>query len=258
MTLALEFPPISHLLVWRDLLLRGTVLGVNKPVLLMLVAAALTVWIFLAGGRRRALVPTGMQNVAEMGVEFIEREIVLSTMGPEGRPWIPFLTSMFFFIFFLNIFEIIPFIQFPVTSRMAIPLYMAVQTWLLMIIVGFKSQGFAYLKHTLFPPGLPGGIGGIFLKGLLALIELVSVFILRPFTLAIRLFANLLAGHMLLTTFYLLASSLWVKSVLAVALPLPVFMAIFITAFEVLVSVLQAYIFTILTAVYVGESMHGH
>ena len=250
--LALEFPPISHLLVWPDILFKGTLFGVNKTVLLMWATVALVLWFFLSAGRRKALVPTGVQNVGEMSVEFIEKEIVLSVMGPEARAWTPFLTSMFFFVLFLNIFEIIPLIQFPVPSRMAVPLFLALQTWALMIIMGFKHQGLGYLKHSLFPPGVPGA-----LKPLLALIELLSIFLLRPFTLAVRLFANMMAGHMLLTTFYVLASALWVKSALAIVLPLPVAMAIGITAFEILVSVLQAYIFTILTAVYIGESMSG-
>lgn len=253
MIAALEFPPISHLLVWPDFLFEGTVFGINKTVALTLVAALMVIAIFVTAGRRQALVPTGVQNVGEMAIEFIEREVVVSVMGPEARSWTPFLTSMFFFILFLNIFEIIPIIQFPVTSRMAVPMYLALQTWVLMIVVGFKYQGFKFLPNTLFPPGVPGA-----LKPLLAFIELLSVFVLRPFTLMVRLFANLMAGHMLLTTFYVLASALWVKSIGLVALPLPVFMAIFVTAFEILVAVLQAYIFTILTAVYVGESMHGH
>lgn len=250
---ALEFPPISHLLVWPDFLLEDTILGVNKTVLLTLVAALMVIGFFAAAGRRQALVPTGVQNAGEMAVEFIEREVVVSVMGPEARNWTPFLTSMFFFILFLNIFEIVPIIQFPATSRMAVPMFLALQTWVLMIVVGFRHQGFRFIPNTLFPPGVPGA-----LKPLLAFIEVLSVFILRPFTLMVRLFANMMAGHMLLTTFYVLASALWVKSIGLVVLPLPVFMAIFVTAFEILVAVLQAYIFTILTAVYVSESMHGH
>jgi F-type H+-transporting ATPase subunit a len=248
-----DFPPISHLLVWPDILFKDTPLGVNKTVLLMWLAVALTAVIFIVGGRRRSLVPTTfLQNSAEMGVEFVEREIVLSTMGPGGLGWVPLLTAMFFFIFFLNIFEIIPGIQFPVTSRMAIPMYLALQTWALMIYVGFRHHGFKYLKYSLFPPGVP-----VALKPLLALIELLSIFILRPFTLMIRLFANLLAGHLLLVTFFLMTAAMWVKGFQILMLPLPLAFAIFITVFEILVSVLQAYIFTILTAVYIGESLHG-
>ncbi|MBI2170251.1 MAG: F0F1 ATP synthase subunit A [Actinobacteria bacterium] len=250
---ALEFPPISHLLEWPEFLFEDTLFGINKAVLLTLIGAMMVLGFFMAAGRRRELVPTGMQNAGEMAIEFIEQDIVVNVMGPEARHWTPFMASIFFFILFLNIFGIIPLVQFPVPSRMAIPMFLALQTWVLMLVVGFKHQGFKFLPNTLFPPGVPGA-----LKPLLAFIELLSVFILRPFTLMVRLFANLMAGHMLLTTFYVLSAALWVKSVGLVVLPLPVAMAIFVTAFEILVAVLQAYIFTILTAVYVSESMHGH
>jgi len=248
-----DFPPLSHLLVWPDILFEDSPLAVNKTVLLMWLAIVLVAVIFIVGGRRRALVPTTfLQQSAEMGVELVEREIVLSTMGPAGLGWVPFLTAMFFFIFFLNIFEIIPGIQYPVTSRMAIPIYLALQTWALMIYVGFRHHGFKYLKYSLFPPGVPK-----VLYVLLTPIEFLSIFLLRPLTLSIRLFANLLAGHLLLVTFFLMTAAMWVKGFQLVLLPLPLGFAIFITVFEILVSVLQAYIFTILTAVYIGESLHG-
>lgn len=250
---ALDFPPVSHLLEWPDFLLKGSLLGINKVVLLTIMGAVLVVAFFWAAGRRQAVVPTGAQNLGEMAIEFVERDIVVNVMGPEAKHWTPFIASIFFFILALNLLGLVPVLQMPVNARMALPMYLALQTWLLMILVGFKHQGFKFIPNTLFPPGVPKA-----LMPLLAFIELLSVFILRPFTLMVRLFANLMAGHMLLTTFYVLSSALFVKSVLVVALPLPVFMAIFVTAFELLVALLQAYIFSILTAVYISESMHGH
>ncbi|HLG00272.1 MAG TPA: F0F1 ATP synthase subunit A [Acidimicrobiia bacterium] len=250
---ALDFPPVSHLLEWPDFLLKGSLLGINKVVLLTIMGAVLVVVFFWAAGRRQAVVPSGAQNLGEMAIEFVERDIVVNVMGPEAKHWTPFIASIFFFILALNLLGLVPVLQMPVNARMALPMYLALQTWLLMILVGFKHQGFKFIPNTLFPPGVPKA-----LMPLLAFIELLSVFILRPFTLMVRLFANLMAGHMLLTTFYVLSSALFVKSVLVVALPLPVFMAIFVTAFELLVALLQAYIFSILTAVYISESMHGH
>lgn len=250
---ALEFPPIGELLVWKDFLFKGTAFGFNKTALLCVVSAAIVIGFFLAGGRRQ-LVPSGVQNIAEAGVEFVEQGIVMSVIGEEGMSWAPFLASMFFFIFVLNLFEVIPFIQFPAASRMAIPLYMALQTWALMLIVGVVKQGpLNYMKNSLFPPGVPTAM-----YFLLVPIEFLSKFILRPFTLAVRLFANMMAGHMLLTTFYVLSSALlFAKTAFLKPITvLPVAMAIGVTAFELLVAVLQAYIFTILTAVYIGESMH--
>jgi len=250
---ALEFPPIDHLLEWKDLLFKGTVFGINKTGLLCLASAAICVAMFVTASRRRALVPVGVQNVAEAGLEFIEQGIVLSVIGEEGLPYTPFLAALFFFILFLNLFEVFPFIQFPPASRMAIPLYLALQTWVVFVIVGITKQGpLHYLKNRLFPPGVPKPM-----YALLVPIEFLSTFILRPFTLAVRLFANMMAGHMLLTTFYVLTSTLIAAKTLFLKpiTVLPFAMAIGVTAFELLVAVLQAYIFTILTAVYIGESM---
>lgn len=250
--LALEFPPISHLFEWKEILFKGSPFAVNKTVLLLWAAIIIVGGLFLVAAKRKALVPSGVQNLMESGIEFVEKGIVLEVMGPAGLPWVPFMTTLFFFIFMLNIFEILPFIQFPATSRMAIPLYLALQTWLIMIIVGMKEQGpLHYLTNSLFPPGVPKA-----LYILVTPIEFVSKFLVRPFSLAVRLFANLMAGHILLTVFYVLSAALWVKGPLAIVLPLPILMSIALTGFEVLVSVLQAYIFTILTAVYLNESIH--
>lgn len=251
MLAAFEFPPVSHLFEWREVLFEGTPFAVSKSVLLLWLAAVLVVALFVAGSRRRALVPKGVQNLAEAGYELVEKNIAVEVMGHEGRKWTPFLASLFFFIWFANIMEVIPGIQFPPTSRIAIPIYFALQTWLIMVFMGFKVQGLGYLKNTLFPPGVP-----VFLYILVTPIEFVSTFIVRPFSHAVRLFANMMAGHILLTTFALLTAALWLGKWNAVFLPLPFFMTVAMTGFEVLVAVLQAYIFTILTAVYIGGSIH--
>lgn len=251
MLAAFEFPPVSHLFEWPALLFEGTPFEVNKTVVLLLAAGALVVALFAIGGRRGALVPRGVQNVAEAGYELVEKNIAVEVMGHEGRKWAPFLATLFYFIWFVNIFGIIPGIQFPATSRIAIPVFLALQTWLIMIFMGFKAQGLGYLKNTLFPPGVPK-----LLYLLVTPIEFVSTFVVRPFSHAVRLFANMMAGHILLTTFALLTAALWLGKWNAIFLPLPFFMAIAMTGFEVLVAVLQAYIFTILTAVYIGGSIH--
>jgi F-type H+-transporting ATPase subunit a len=135
---------------------------------------------------------------------------------------------------------------------MALPAFMAIMVWFIFNVVGIKSQGLgAYFKSVLLPPGVPKT-----LLPLVALIEFISTLIVRPFSLAVRLFANMLAGHLLLVTFGVLSAALFTKSVLAVILPLPFAMLVLVTAFEILVAVLQAFIFTILTAVYIGGAMH--
>ncbi|MDQ1403155.1 MAG: F-type H+-transporting ATPase subunit a [Actinomycetota bacterium] len=244
----LEFPPIGHLVEWKSFLLPGF----NKVALICVVATILTLLLFRVAGRQAQLVPTGVQNIVESIVEFVREGIIMQTMGPEGLSWLPFLTSLFCFIFFANIFEVIPFIQFPAPARMAIPLSLALLVWVLFNYMGIKSQGFVgYMKSSLFPPGVPKA-----LYLLVTPIEFLSTFLVRPFSLAVRLFANELAGHLLLVTFAVLSAALFTKTFLVVILPLPAVMLVLLTGFEVLVAVLQAFIFTILTAVYIGGAMH--
>ena len=143
----------------------------------------------------------------------------------------------------------------PATARMGLPLFLAVVVWLIYNAVGFKHQKAGYITHMLWPPGVP-----IFLKPLVGLIEFVSNIFVRPFALAIRLFANMLAGHMLLVTFAILTEELIIGDSVALKplAVLPFFMLLFVTAFEVLVGFLQAYIFTILAMVFIGSSMASH
>jgi F-type H+-transporting ATPase subunit a len=251
--LALEFPPIDHIVKWPPFLFKhNSLLAFNKVALICVLATFFTLLLFFLAGRKRSLVPTGVQNLIESSIEFIQDGIVMQTMGQDGLGWIPYLTALFFFIFFCNIFEIIPGFQMPASARMAIPAVLALLSWAIFITVGFIKQGpIGYLKSALFPPGVPAA-----LYILVTPIELISTFLVRPFSLAVRLFANMLAGHILLVTFAVLSSALFVKSALIVVLPLPAIMLVLLTGFEILVAVLQAYIFTILTAVYIGGAMH--
>jgi F-type H+-transporting ATPase subunit a len=136
---------------------------------------------------------------------------------------------------------------------MAIPLMLAVITWLVFNVVGvIKQGGLGYLKSSLFPPGVPKA-----LYILVTPIEFISTFLVRPFSLAVRLFANELAGHILLVTFAVLSTALLqAGAALKPIFVLPAVMLVLLTGFEILVAVLQAYIFTILTAVYIGGAMH--
>jgi F-type H+-transporting ATPase subunit a len=248
----LDFPPISHLTRWPDFLFEGAPYAINKTVLIYLTAALLTAAFFVVAGRRAQLVPRGVQNVAESSLEFVREGIILQTIGPEGMKYLPFLTTMFFFIFFANIFEVVPFIQFPANASFAVPLVLAGLVWIIFNVVGIVKQGpLGYLKTTLFPPGVPKA-----LYILVTPIEFVSTFLVRPFSLAIRLFANMLAGHLILVTFSLLCAALFSATLLVVILPFSFGLLIALTGFEILVAGLQAFIFTILTGVYVGSSMH--
>ncbi len=246
---------ISELFGWKPFLFDGTPFAFNKVALMAVISTVICSVIFIGGSRKRALVPSGIQNVAEAGYEIVESSIATEVMGEkDGKTWAPFLATLFFWIFFINIWEVIPGIQFPATSRIAIPMYLALQTWVIFIVVGFKSQGPKYIFNAIFPPGVPKA-----LYILVAPIELVSIFLVRPFSLAVRLFANMVAGHVLLTVFTLMCIELLKANSGAyqiAIIPLPFFMLVAMTGFEILVAVLQAYIFTILTAVYVGEALH--
>ncbi len=254
MTLAFTFPSFSQLVEWPDFLFEDTAFGLNKIGLSALLATAITLAIFLLASRRRSLVPSGVQNLAEASIELIEDEIIEPTLGREGRGhgfYVPFLTSMFFFILILNLFELMPGWLMPGTARMAIPAFLALLTWIVFNVAGVRAQGAGYFKEVLFPPGVPKLI-----YALVTPIEFISVFLVRPFSLAVRLYANLLAGHILVVTFAVLTAALWTQDWYAVFLPFPFAMLVFVFVFELLVSVLQAYIFTILTAVYIGGSIH--
>jgi len=248
----LHFPPIAELLEWPGILFNDTVFELNKVGLIYLWAMVAPLAIFVLAIRRSALVPKGVQTVAESSIDFVRENVVMQTIGPDGMRFMPFLLSLFFFIFFANITEVIPFIQFPANSRMAAPAVLAIIVWFVFNAVGIKSQGFfSYFKNTVIPHGVPGA-----LLPLVAVIEFVSTFLVRPFSLAVRLFANMLAGHLLLVTFAVLTTALWTPGPLAAIVWTPFVVLIGLTGFEILVAFLQAFIFTILTAVYIGGALH--
>jgi len=256
LVLAELLPNINELFEWKGIASSHSILEFNKTAMMAFVSTIICIALFWIGGTRRRLVPTGVQNVAEAGYLAIEENISVAAMGEQGRSWTPFFATMFFWIFFINIWSIVPFIQFPATSRLAIPLVLAIVSWLTFIVTGFVKQGPKYFFSNINPPGVPFA-----LKFLVIPIEFFSKYLVRPFSLAVRLFANMTAGHVLLAIFAIMTNELLVKHnsgwFQVVFSPLPFAGLVAFTGFEVLVAVLQAYIFTILTAVYVNESVHA-
>jgi F-type H+-transporting ATPase subunit a len=249
--LALDFPPLSHIVNWPAF--GDNAIGFNKIALIYCFAILFTVTLFTLGGKKK-LVPTGAQNLAEMAVEFVEDGIVRETMGKEGLRYTPFLTSLFFFIFFTNIFGIIPVMQMPASARIALPLFLALLAYVVYHGAGLRSHGLGYLKHALVPPGVPKAM-----LPLVMIIEFISKFLVQPFSHTVRLFANMLAGHILLVTFAVLTNALVALKPTLIIAPLPFFALVFFTAFEVMVSFLQAYVFTLLTGVYINAAQsHEH
>jgi F-type H+-transporting ATPase subunit a len=230
----------------------------TKVTALMLLSSIVIIGFFLVAFSQPRLVPAGAQRYAEGLVDIVRNGVVLEVMGPDGLPFLPLLTSLFVFIWVNNLFGIVPFLQFPTTARMAIPAFLALLVWFLFNAVGIVKQGgWRYFKNTVSPPGVP-----IAILPLVILIEFVSTFLIRPLTLAVRLAANMIAGHLILTIFaigtYYLLSHLWTPGADWVATwgVFSFVLLVFMTAFEVLVGFLQAYIFTMLTAVYISGAMH--
>jgi F-type H+-transporting ATPase subunit a len=230
--------------------------GVNRTMILIGLAALIVIALLWFGLHRRSLVPSKFEAAIEALVVYIRDEVAVGIIGPkDGATFFPYLLAIFMFILVGNLFEISPLINFPITSRIALPAFMALLTWVIFIFMGFKRQGLAYVGHIVWPPGVPTG-----LKPLVGIIEFVSVFLIRPFSLAVRLFANLVAGHVMLTLL-LVSGYVFITSVGDIGAKALVGVGWFalglgIYAFELLVAVLQAYIFTLLSAVYIQTSVH--
>jgi F-type H+-transporting ATPase subunit a len=235
-----------------DLHLFGLDLGINRIVLQMFFIAGLVWLLFFLAFRSPKLVPSGLQNVMESMVDFIRNQIVIEVIGREGLRFVPYLTALFAFIFLGNVGGIIPPILFPLNGRMALPAVMAICSLLLFISIGISQQGpLTYLKNSLFPPGLPA-----VLYLLVTPIELISTFIVRPVTLAIRLLANMIAGHLILSVFFVatgyMLTSMNISALFGVG---ALIFSVALVAFELFVAGLQAYVFTILSAVYIAGAM---
>jgi F-type H+-transporting ATPase subunit a len=225
-------------------------LGINRVVLLVFLATIATFLFLYLPFRRSRIVPTKFQAAVEWGVGFVKTNIGRDVIGPESVKYEWLLIPMFFWILFLNLFEVTPFINFPPTSRMAIPAFLAVFVYIVFVFVGIKKHGFRYFFKTVVPD-----VPWPYLI-LVTPIEIISVFFIRPVSLAVRLFANMLAGHIMLTVFFLTSAAYFVLSPKLLAFPIPFAFAVVITGFEIFVGALQAFIFTLLTAVYIESSIH--
>lgn len=255
MTLAFQAPTVKELFEFEPLFtfqLGGIEMRVTFPIIVMFGVTVLLAAFFWSAFRRPQLVPAGAQNVGESAMDFVRNQVVLPVMGPEGTSWTPFLTTMFFWVFFLNTMSIVPGIQFPVTSLIAVPTMLALLAWILFNAVGIREQGFlGYFKGIMFPPGVPKPI-----YILLTPIEFISTIIVRPLTLAVRLFANMVAGHMILGVLFVGTAVFFQSGIGKVTFVLPFSLAIVLTGFEIFVAGMQAFIITILTAVYIAGASH--
>jgi F-type H+-transporting ATPase subunit a len=224
----------------------------TKPMLIAVLCAIGVIAFFAVAFARPKLVPRGMQNLGELAILTVRDQVLRPALGRKGDGYLPLLVSLFFFIWLMNLMELIPLFQFPAMSRIGFVWPMVAVIYLLYLFLGFKNQGvWGYLRNMI-PPGVP-----FFILPILIPVEIARFFIVQPFTLGIRLFANMFAGHLLLTIFYL---ATWYMLSLSVGLLYAVgsaFMVVFVFLLELLVDLLQAFIFTTLTATYIASSLES-
>ncbi|CAA9223854.1 MAG: ATP synthase F0 sector subunit a [uncultured Blastococcus sp.] len=232
--------------------LLGIDFAITRITIISWIATAAILAFLVLAVRKPSIVPGKLQYLGESGYSLVRDGMARDVIGPKGLPFAPFLASLFFFILANNAMSIIPFAQISPMSKFALPLVLAVLVWILYNWVGIREQGAGrYFKDAAIPPGVP--IGALIL---VTPIELLQVFVIRPFTLAVRLFANMFAGHMLLVVFSLgTVYLLQVGNFSVIFSPFAFVMALAMTFFELLVIILQAYVFTVLTATYLNGAV---
>src|SRR6201996_6940008 len=220
----------------------------NQALLMIIVVLAASAFLTMAVAGKR-LVPTRGQSMAEISYEFVSN-MIHSATGEDGLKFFPFVFTLFIFVLCCNFFGMVPG-SFTVTSQIAVTFALAALVIGLVIVVGFMKHGIGFLK--LFVPHAPW-----YLLILLIPIEVIS-FLTRPISLSVRLFANMLAGHTMLAVFggfvVALGSAGGILSALSIA---PMLLIVAIMLLELLVAFLQAYVFAILTCIYLNEALHLH
>ncbi len=244
-----KFPPTEEIFHGDCLVGSGT-LCLNRTSLLLLLVFALLTALLVAASYRPRLIPGPMQSAAEVIYGFVRRDIVHGVIGPDGDRYTPYLTSLFLFAFLASFIEVVPGIQFPVTSRMALPAALALISWGIYNYAGIRAKGlWGYFKGIMFPPGVPKPLYIIVTP-----IEFAAALILRPFTLAIRLFANFFAGHLLLVVAFVGAAYL-VGNPLTIPWALVALLGgVLGIGLEIFIAAVQAYVFALLTAAYIRLS----
>ena len=232
--------------------------AITRPMVVMAISVVLLSWFFVTVAGRLTVVPGKRQWVAEQAYGFVRNSIARDVIGAKDfRPYIPLLMTLFTLILFNNVMGVMPFVQFPTMSRIAFPIVLTLIVYIVYHTVAIRRKHgvIGYLK-SLVPPGLP-----LWLRPIMFFLEVLTYFIIRPLTLALRLFGNMLAGHLMLLVFilggeYLLihGSSIFIQLSGILGLAFGVVM----TFFELLVQFLQAFIFTLLTALYISDAVSEH
>ncbi|MGH6932131.1 MAG: F0F1 ATP synthase subunit A [Dongiaceae bacterium] len=225
-------------------------LGFSNSSLWMVITTVLATAMIVLSMRGRGLVPTRWQSVAELLYEFVGG-MLNDVVGKSGRPFFPFVFSLFMFVLFANLLGMVP-LSFTVTSHIIVTFSLAIVIFIGVTIIGFIKNGVGFLRFFA-PSGVP-----ILVMPLLIPIEIISYFV-RPVSLSVRLFANMMAGHTMLKVFGGFVPKLIGVGVLgAIGATVPLAFMVVFTGFEIGVAIIQAYIFTILTCLYLNDALHPH
>ena len=243
----MEFPPFGEIHL-PEIHLFGLDLSITKYTVYMWLAAALLLLILLPMARRRGGVYHGLFNAFEALIVYVRDEIVYANIGREdGRPYVPFIATLFFFILFMNLLGLVPYGGTP-TGNLAVTGVLALFSMIVIEISGIVANGPVRYAKSLVPEGVP-----LFLAPIMIPIEIIGHFA-KPFALMIRLFANMTAGHVVILS--MLGLIFLLKAWLVV--PISVGFALFIFLLELLIAFIQAYIFSVLTAVFINLARHPH
>ena len=212
--------------------------------LFMVITVATISLLFIFATQKKSLVPSRLQLLAEMAYEFVAK-MISETAGSEARPYFPFILTLFLFVLFCNMIGMIPY-SFTVTSHIIVTFALAIFIFIGVTIIGFVKHGFGYLK-LFVPSGVP-----VVLLPIIVVIEVIS-YLSRPVSLSVRLFANMMAGHTMMKVFGCVVISLGL-----VVGWLPLGFSVALTGLEILVAFLQAYVFAILTCIYLNDALNLH
>ena len=215
----------------------------NSALFMVIVVALITIF-FTVSTQKKSLIPGKLQLLAEMIYEFVAK-MISDTAGQDARPYFPFILTLFLFVLFSNMIGMIPY-TFTVTSHIIVTFMLAAFIFIGVTIIGFIKHGFGYLK-LFVPSGVP-----IVLLPLIIVIEIIS-YLSRPISLSVRLFANMMAGHTMMKVFGGFVVSLGI-----VGGWLPLSFSVALTGLEILVAFLQAYVFAILTCIYLNDALNLH
>ncbi len=228
-----------------DLHLFGMDISITKHVLLMWIASALMIAMFGLAFRKPKMIPSGLANFFEMIIEYLDQEVMKPFLGSHSRKYAPYLLTAFFFVLLCNLLGLVPG-SATATGDISVTAGLALLTFAMVMMAGIKNHGLLGYFKGLIPPGLP-----VFILPIMIPVEILGLFT-KHFALAIRLFANMVAGHVVIFAFLMIIFTFKSWAIGGTTL----LFLLFVSLLEVLIGLIQAYIFTILSSVFIGMSIH--